>query len=146
MHTFKVHSLRIVHLGITVSILGWLIAWGLYRQSAPLVVQSSGSRLVDVGYTLLAYAVALLLGPLTAIRCGRGCAACWNTGYRGRTGVYELLVMDENVRLAIAQQRTAAELRALAQAGGMRTPRDDGHRVVGAGLTTPEEVLRASGV
>jgi general secretion pathway protein E len=77
---------------------------------------------------------------------GRGCAACWNTGYLGRTGVYELLAMDENIRGAIAQQRTAAELRALAQAGGMRTLRDDGHRVVGGGLTTPEEVLRASGV
>jgi type II secretory ATPase GspE/PulE/Tfp pilus assembly ATPase PilB-like protein len=76
---------------------------------------------------------------------GRGCSACWNTGYHGRTGIYELLVMDEDIRAAVTQQRTAAAIRDIAKHRGMRTLKDDGRRIVGAGLTTPEEVLRASG-
>jgi general secretion pathway protein E len=76
---------------------------------------------------------------------GRGCQACWNTGYRGRSGLYELLVMDEELRAAVTAQRTAGELRSLASARGMQTLRDDGQRVIRAGITTPEEVLRTCG-
>jgi general secretion pathway protein E len=84
-------------------------------------------------------------GPHAVVFRGAGCQACWNTGYRGRTGVYELLVMDEDIRTAVTQQRTAAAIRELAKVGGMRSLSDDGDRVIRAGLTTPEEVRRASG-
>jgi general secretion pathway protein E len=77
---------------------------------------------------------------------GRGCPACWNTGYRGRVGLYELLVMDDAIRAAVTQQRTAAELRTLAEAAGMRPLQEDGRRAIRAGLTTTEEVLRATGM
>ena len=83
--------------------------------------------------------------PLGTVFRGRGCQACWNTGYRGRTGVYELLVMDEEIRAAVAHDRTAGELRTLAAQRGMRSLKRDGARVVRVGLTTPEEVLRACG-
>jgi general secretion pathway protein E len=84
-------------------------------------------------------------GPHEAAFRGRGCPACWNTGYHGRTGIYELLVMDEEIRSAVTQQRTAAAIRDLARLAGMRSLKDDADRVIRAGLTTPEEVLRASG-
>lgn len=53
--------------------------------------------------------------------------------------------MDEEIRSAVTQQRTAAAIRDLARLAGMRSLKDDADRVIRAGLTTPEEVLRASG-
>lgn len=78
------------------------------------------------------------------IRRGRGCAACRGAGYRGRAGVYELLVVDEAVRTETLRRRGAGEIRRAALAGGMRPLRHDGWRQVAAGVTTPEEVLRVA--
>ncbi len=77
---------------------------------------------------------------------GRGCEACWQTGFRGRTGVYELLVLDDEIKALIAQRHTAGDIRAVAVRRGMRSLQEDGRRVVEAGLTAPEEVIRACGV
>lgn len=73
-----------------------------------------------------------------------GCAACGGTGYAGRTGVYEVLVMDDALRRAILARADAAELHRAAAAGGMRSLFDDGVRKVAAGITTPEEVWRVT--
>ncbi len=75
---------------------------------------------------------------------GAGCAECRGTGFRGRIGIYELLVMTEEIRVELLRERGAGELRRIAQAGGMRTLREDGLRLVQAGVTTPEEVLRVT--
>jgi type II secretory ATPase GspE/PulE/Tfp pilus assembly ATPase PilB-like protein len=75
---------------------------------------------------------------------GTGCTACRGTGYRGRTGIYELLVLDEELRAEVMRHRGAGELRRLAIARGMRTLGDDGARLVRAGVTTPAEVLRVT--
>jgi general secretion pathway protein E len=75
---------------------------------------------------------------------GAGCSECRGTGYRGRTGIYELLVMTDEIRAELARRRGAGELRALAVGAGMRTLRDDGLRLVREGVTTPEEVLRVT--
>jgi general secretion pathway protein E len=77
---------------------------------------------------------------------GRGCRSCWNTGYVGRTGMYELLLMNDVIRSAVIRHAPSAELQSLAEASGMRCLKEDGGRVARAGLTTPGEVLRASGV
>ena len=81
--------------------------------------------------------------PATEWR-GVGCAECLGTGYRGRTGIYELLVLDEDLRAEIMRQRGSGELRRLATARGMRTLFEDGLRQVAAAVTTLEEVLRVS--
>jgi type II secretory ATPase GspE/PulE/Tfp pilus assembly ATPase PilB-like protein len=78
------------------------------------------------------------------IRRGAGCAECRGTGYRGRLGIFELLVMDDALRDEVLRKRGAGELRAIAVAAGMRTLREDGLRLVMAGRTTPEEVLRVT--
>jgi len=75
---------------------------------------------------------------------GRGCDECRGTGYRGRTGVYELLVMDADLRLEVQRRRGSEELRSMAIAKGMRTLLDDGLRAARAGVTTLDEVLRVA--
>jgi general secretion pathway protein E len=79
--------------------------------------------------------------PETLVR-GAGCPACRGTGYRGRVGVFELLVMDDPLRDAVARRATRPELHAAALAGGMRPLRADGWEKVKSGITTVEEVLR----
>jgi general secretion pathway protein E len=75
---------------------------------------------------------------------GQGCEECRGTGYRGRTGVYELVVMDNDLRLEVQRRRGSEELRQLAIAKGMRTLLDDGLRAARAGVTTLDEVLRVA--
>ncbi len=73
-----------------------------------------------------------------------GCEACLGTGYRGRTGIYELLSVDEEMRNLIVSNPTAGAVKRLALKRGMRTLRDDGAEKVMAGITTMEEVLRVT--
>jgi general secretion pathway protein E len=79
-----------------------------------------------------------------AVRRGRGCEDCRGTGYRGRTGVYELLDVDEEVRSELLRHRGSGPIRRLALERGMRPLRADGWRQVALGRTTPEEVLRVT--
>ncbi len=76
---------------------------------------------------------------------GKGCEACLNTGYRGRTGIFEFLVVDDNLRGLILQTSDAATIKRAAIKSGMRTLREDGIRKVRMGITTIEEVLRVTG-
>jgi general secretion pathway protein E/type IV pilus assembly protein PilB len=75
---------------------------------------------------------------------GRGCANCNNTGNRGRFGIFEIFVIDDEARKLIYDHAPTSVLRARAREMGMRTLREDGIRKVLAGLTTPEEVIRAT--
>ncbi|GAA5513741.1 hypothetical protein Dcar01_02486 [Deinococcus carri] len=73
---------------------------------------------------------------------GSGCPRCGGTGYKGRMGIHELMVIDDPLRRAIGAGQTAAELRDVALGeSGMRTLRQDGIEKALAGLTTLEEVL-----
>jgi len=73
-----------------------------------------------------------------------GCPACLTTGYRGRTGIYEILVMDDEVRALILAKADANAIKARAVERGMTTLREDGARKVLDGVTTTEEVLRVT--
>jgi len=75
---------------------------------------------------------------------GRGCEACRYTGYRGRTGIYEMLVLDDPVRNLIMQRENANTIKTIAVQRGMRTLLQAGARKVLAGRTTAEEVLRVT--
>jgi len=74
-----------------------------------------------------------------------GCAACANSGYRGRTGIHELFVVDDRVRALIHEGQGEPALREAARRAGMRTLRQDGQRWVDSGVTTLEEILRVTG-
>jgi general secretion pathway protein E len=73
-----------------------------------------------------------------------GCVACNRTGYSGRTGIYELLQVDEPIRAMIHRNASEGEIRASAQKSGMQTMRDDGLRWVRDGTTSFDEVVRVT--
>jgi general secretion pathway protein E len=73
-----------------------------------------------------------------------GCPSCGHTGYKGRTGVYELMTADDKVRELIHNRAAEAELHQAATAAGLRSMREDGARLVRDGITSAEEVLRVT--
>jgi general secretion pathway protein E/type IV pilus assembly protein PilB len=75
---------------------------------------------------------------------GKGCGDCSQTGCRGRFGIFEIFVIDDEARKLIYEKVPSSVLRIRAREMGMRTLREDGARKVLAGLTTPEEVIRAT--
>jgi len=75
---------------------------------------------------------------------GKGCAACGQTGYRGRKGLYEIFVINDEVREMIYNKIPLEKLRVRARELGMRTLREDGLRKVVSGITTLEEVLSST--
>jgi len=75
---------------------------------------------------------------------GKGCSKCRNTGYQGRIGIYELLVMTDQVRDAVVHGASLEEMRKVVQEHGMVTLRGDGISKVRAGITTLEEIIRVS--
>ena len=75
---------------------------------------------------------------------GAGCDRCRNTGYSGRNGIYEMMVLDDGFRDLVATRPSVTELRRYAQERGMVSLRDDGLRKLRRGVTTIEEVLRAT--
>ncbi len=78
------------------------------------------------------------------MRVGAGCAGCRRTGYRGRVGAFELLVLDEPVRRLVQSRATASEIKEAARRAGSKSLRDDGIAKVLAGLTTIAEVERVT--
>jgi len=75
---------------------------------------------------------------------GQGCSDCNKTTYRGRFGVFEIFVIDDEARKLIYERVPSSVLRARAREMGMRTLREDGARKVLAGLTTADEVIRTT--
>jgi general secretion pathway protein E len=74
----------------------------------------------------------------------KGCPACLGTGYTGRLGIYELLLLDDTVRNLALKNTDAVAIKRAAINQGMRTLRDDGARKVVAGITSIAEVMRVT--
>jgi len=81
--------------------------------------------------------------PPTILYSGSGCNLCANTGYRGRTGLFELLVMSEEIRRMLLSNVSAGDIRAEALREGMITMKRDGMLKVKEGITSVSEVLRS---
>ena len=75
---------------------------------------------------------------------GKGCNFCFNTGYRGRTGIFELLKIDDDMRGLILDQAPVSEVEKIALAKGMKSLREAGREKVLQGISTVEEVQRAT--
>jgi type IV pilus assembly protein PilB len=89
----------------------------------------------------LGYTANDLIGA--AFSKGDGCSHCQHTGYKGRVGIFELLVLDESVRNAIIDQKTSQEIRRISiESTGLITLIEDGIFKAASGLTTIDEVLR----
>jgi len=73
---------------------------------------------------------------------GAGCDVCNNTGYKGRVGLFELMIITDKLRDMIMQNASVDEMRVEAQSNGMVGLRDAGVDFIGQGVTTVDEVLR----
>ncbi len=85
-----------------------------------------------------------MVGPSAKLWRGRGCPTCFGTGYKGRTGIYELMLPSDDIRQLILQNVDSTSIKRRAQGQGMRTLREDGARKVLAGITSSAEVLRVT--
>jgi general secretion pathway protein E len=97
--------------------------------------QPSAEALSEIGVVLAK------LNSVPTIYRGKGCQKCVFTGYRGRSGIYELMPVDDEIRELILKKVDAGTIKKSAIRHGMRTLREDGAKKVLAGLTTIEEVL-----
>ncbi|MBN1765719.1 MAG: type IV-A pilus assembly ATPase PilB, partial [Sedimentisphaerales bacterium] len=88
--------------------------------------------------------LGLTYGAFEKVYRAVGCDKCFNTGYLGRTGIYELMVVDDDVRQCVYQRETAGAIKKSALEAGMSTLRMDGLHKVELGVTSLEEVLRVA--
>lgn len=84
------------------------------------------------------------LGKPLACYVGKGCSVCHDTGYLGRVGIFEVLVMTPELNTAVTEKKNVEELQKIAIKSGMRTMLEDGLDKVKQGITTVEELLRVT--
>jgi type II secretory ATPase GspE/PulE/Tfp pilus assembly ATPase PilB-like protein len=100
-------------------------------------------RITEGEFAALKEAVpAALLDDHRDFFMGKGCAACHETGYLGRFGIYEILEMNDFIREAVMRHADAGEIKKIAVKNGMTTLLEDGFQKAVAGQTTIEEILR----
>ena len=132
---------RLIHLGIdhfliNSSVLG-MVSQRLIRLSCPHC-----STMVKPSDDISKVFEIEMGKPLKEYKKGEGCSYCHQTGYLGRTGVFELLVIDNNIRKMFSSGASANEIKSAAIEKGMVSMLKDGLTKVNQGLTTPIEVLR----
>jgi general secretion pathway protein E len=152
----EIRDFDTAQIAIQASLTGHLVLATVHTNDAP----SSVTRLIDMGvepYLLSSSLLGVLAQRLVRKLCntckrrderGRwhpvGCEDCGKTGYKGRTGVYELMTADEKVRALIHSRAAESQLFVAAEAAGLRPMREDGERLVAEGITSPEEVMRVT--
>ena len=88
--------------------------------------------------------IGLSLEEKTDFYKGKGCAKCMNTGYKGRIGIFELMILDDSIRNLVIGKVPTEEIRKKAIASGMTTLKEEGIQKIKEGITTVEEVLRVT--
>ncbi len=152
----EIRDFETAQIAIQASLTGHLVLATVHTNDAPSTV----TRLTDMGvepFLLSSSLLGVLAQRLVRVLCpackrkdgeGRwhpvGCAECTNTGYRGRTGVYELMTVDEHVQSLIHNRAAESEITTAATHAGLRTMRADGERLVTSGTTSLEELLRVT--
>ncbi len=86
------------------------------------------------------------LEPGRKLYRGAGCRECRHTGYRGRLGIFELLMIDNQMREMILQRKSAVEIQDAARVNGLKLMREDGWSKVLDGITTVDEIARVTKV
>ena len=143
----EIRDFETAQIAIQASMTGHLVLATLHTNDAVSAV----TRLTDMGiepFLLSSSLLGVLAQRLVRKVCtacqGRGCALCGQTGYAGRTGIFELMITDDALRAQIHAKQSEASLRDGALAGGMVLMREDGERLVQLGITRPEELLRVT--
>ncbi|OGA99069.1 MAG: type II secretion system protein GspE [Burkholderiales bacterium RIFCSPHIGHO2_12_FULL_69_20] len=152
----EIRDFETAQIAIQASLTGHLVLATLHTNDAPSAI----TRLIDMGIEPYLLSSSLLGAQAQRLvrklcpHCKRqdalghwhpvGCAECSHTGYKGRTGVYELMVVDDALRALIHNRAAESELFAAACHTGFVPMRDDGQRLVAEGITSLEEVLRVT--
>jgi type II secretory ATPase GspE/PulE/Tfp pilus assembly ATPase PilB-like protein len=135
---------RMVDMGVEPYLVAATVSGILAQRLVRMVCDSCAEPEYPPPEALEQFDAALPDIPAPRFRRGRGCEACGGGGYRGRTGIYELMVLTEQIRSRIVAGAPLAEIRQLAQAGGMVPLRIAGWAKACAGVTTLAEVLRVT--
>lgn len=152
----EIRDLETAQIAVQASLTGHLVLATLHTNDAVSAI----TRLVDMGVEPFLLSSSLLgvmaqrLVRKLCTACRRqdaagdwhavGCAQCAQSGYRGRTGIYELMMLDDGLRTLMHNQAGEPQLRATVAERGQATLRDDGQRWIDAGVTTREEILRST--
>jgi len=143
----EIRDFETAQIAIQASLTGHLVLATLHTNDAASAV----NRLTDMGvepFLLSSSLLGVLAQRLVRKTCtachGQGCDTCGQTGYSGRTGLFELLVTTDALRAQIHNRASEADVRAAALAGGMQLMREDGERLIASGVTSREEVLRVT--
>ncbi|MCO5105869.1 MAG: type II secretion system ATPase GspE [Burkholderiaceae bacterium] len=153
----EIRDLETAQIAVQASLTGHLVLATLHTNDAVSAV----TRLIDMGIEPFLLSSSLLgvvaqrlvrklctqcrqSDPVTQGWRAVGCLACNRTGYQGRTGIYELFAVDDEIRGLVHRNAPESEIRAAALRGGMMSMRDDGRRWVGAGVTSADEVVRVT--
>ena len=151
----EIRDFETAQIAIQASLTGHLVLATLHTNDAASAV----NRLIDMGvepFLLSSSLLGVLAQRLVRKLClhcrvnvagawtAPGCDHCGQTGYAGRSGVFELLVTDDAIRAQIHSRSSEADIRAAALAAGMTLMRDDGERLVQGGLTSREELVRVT--
>jgi general secretion pathway protein E len=141
----EVRDEETARIAVQASLTGHLVLSTLHTNDA----SSAVARLIDLGVEpfLVASSLSAVLAQRLVRRThapckGQGCDQCLGTGYRGRTGVFELLTLDAQLRELVGKRTTSADIKAAAQRRGMVTLRAAGEALVRDGLTSLAEVAR----
>jgi general secretion pathway protein E len=151
----EIRDLETAQIAVQASLTGHLVLATLHTNDSAAAV----TRLLDMGiepFLLSSSLLGVMAQRLVRKLCEHckqpdgqywkavGCDKCGHTGYHGRVGVYELLETTDHIRAQIHNRASEAEIRAAAQAHGMKTMREDGERWLRSGTTTPAELLRVT--
>ena len=143
----EIRDFETAQIAIQASLTGHLVLATLHTNDAASAV----TRLTDMGVepfllssSLLGVLAQRLVRKVCHACAGKGCEACGHTGYAGRTGLFELLAVDDALRALVHNRASEADIRAAALAAGMQLMREDGERLIAAGVTTREEVVRVT--
>ena len=143
----EIRDIETAQIAIQASLTGHLVLATLHTNDAASAV----TRLIDMGvepFLLSSSLLGVLAQRLVRKYCtachGQGCDVCGETGYQGRTGAFELLVLDDGMRAQVHAQAPEADIRAAGLAAGMQLMRDDGERLIANGITSREELLRVT--
>ncbi|NML86077.1 ATPase, T2SS/T4P/T4SS family [Polaromonas sp.] len=143
----EIRDFETAQIAIQASLTGHLVLATLHTNDAASAV----TRLTDMGIEPFLLSSSLLgvlaqrLVRKVCVHCkGTGCSSCGQTGYKGRTGVFELLATNDAIRAQIHHQASEADLREAGLKNGMTLMRDDGERLVQSGITSREELVRVT--
>ena len=153
----EIRDLETAQIAVQASLTGHLVLATLHTNDAVSAV----TRLIDMGiepFLLSSSLLGVVAQRLVRKLCPQcrqpdpvthgwravGCMACNRTGFQGRTGIYELFPVDDQIRGLIHRNAPETEIRAAALRAGMQSMRDDGRRWVEAGVTSADEVVRVT--